>query len=169
MVETILSSPLFVEAILPFILIFTVVFAILQKTKILGDGKRQIDAIVSLVIGLIVISFGFATGFIISLVPVLAVSVVVILVFMVIYGMTHSGKDEFKLPKGVQGVIGALAAIVVTVAVLVFSGGWNYLLETFFYAGGDSGILTNLIFVIIVIVVIGVVVWPSKGSGSDSN
>ena len=54
---TILSSQLFVEVILPFLLVFAVVFAILQKTKILGEGKKQIDAIVSLVIGLIVIAF----------------------------------------------------------------------------------------------------------------
>ena len=33
--------------LLPFVLIFTVVFAILQKTQILGKGKKQIDAIIN--------------------------------------------------------------------------------------------------------------------------
>jgi len=36
---TILTSPFFVNYILPFILVFTVIFALLQKSKILGGGK----------------------------------------------------------------------------------------------------------------------------------
>ena len=51
----IFSNPFFTEMLLPFLLVFVVVFAILQKSKILGDGKAQIDAIVGLVIGLILI------------------------------------------------------------------------------------------------------------------
>ena len=52
---TLLSHPIFVETILPFLLVFTLVFAVLQKSKILGDNKKQIDAIVSLVVGLLLI------------------------------------------------------------------------------------------------------------------
>jgi hypothetical protein len=37
---TLLSHPLFIEAILPFLLIFAVVFAVLQKSRILGEGKK---------------------------------------------------------------------------------------------------------------------------------
>ena len=82
--STILSSDLFVNAVLPFLLVFVVIFAILQKSKILGDEKKQIDAIVALVIGLIVISFGYATGVIVSLIPFLAVSAIIILVFLLL-------------------------------------------------------------------------------------
>jgi len=31
----------FVDVLLPFLLIFTVIFAVLEKTKILGDGKLE--------------------------------------------------------------------------------------------------------------------------------
>ena len=48
MVQTILSSPLVVEVLLPFLLVFTLVFAVLDRTKLLGEGKRQINAIISL-------------------------------------------------------------------------------------------------------------------------
>ena len=64
MAETILSSPIISEAVLPFILIFTVVFAILQKSSILGKDKKQIDAMVALVFGLITITFARAVGII---------------------------------------------------------------------------------------------------------
>ena len=71
MVETIFTSNLVVETILPFLLIFTIVFAILEKSKILGDGKRQIDAIVALAIGLLFIAFGSATDIVVRMIPFL--------------------------------------------------------------------------------------------------
>ena len=155
---TILSSPIFIEVILPFLLIFAVAFAVLQKTSILGKDKKQIDAIVALVIGLIFVAFGQAVGFVINLIPIFAVSVVVLLVFMLIYGMAFQ-PGEFKLPGAVKGVVGALAAIVVVVAVLIFTGWWDYLAELFLF-GEDSGLLTNVIFFAVIIAAILIVVLP---------
>ena len=164
MVYTLLSSPLFVEAILPFLLVFTLVFAVLQKTEILGKGKRQVDAIVAFVIGLIVISFGYATGIIISIVPFLAVAVVIILVFMLIYGMAFTGRsgDEFKLSGGVKATIGIIAAIGVVIATLVATGGWAYLSDLFTKEGNGSVWLTNLIFIAIVAIAVAVVIMGGK-------
>lgn len=159
---TVLSHPVFVEVVLPFLLVFTVVFAILQKTKVLGEGKKQIDAIVALVVGLIVISFGFATGIIVSLVPILAVGVVVILVFMLLYGMVYK-EGDFDLHKGVKITIGAIAAVVVVIAVLVSTGGLNYLIEVFWYSGEGSGLLTNVVFIVVIIAAfLAVVLWNPK-------
>jgi len=78
MVETILSSPIISEGVLPFILIFTIVFAILQKSEILGKEKKQIDAMVAMVFGLVTITFARAVGIINHLLPFLAVAIVMI-------------------------------------------------------------------------------------------
>ena len=43
------------DALLPFLLIFTILFAILQKVQIFGKEKKNINVIVSLVIGLLVV------------------------------------------------------------------------------------------------------------------
>ncbi len=43
------------DSLLPFILIFTILFAILQKTKIIGEGKRQFNTLVALVLSLMVV------------------------------------------------------------------------------------------------------------------
>lgn len=169
MAYTILSHPLFVEAILPFLLVFTLVFAVLQKTEILGKGKKQVDAIVAFVIGLIVISFGFATGIIVSLVPFLAVAVVVILVFMLLYGMAFTGRsgDEFKLSGGVKTTIGIIAAIGVVIATLVATGGWDYLAQLFTRDGNESVWLTNIVFIALVGVAIAVVLMGGKDKDKD--
>src|SRR3989344_3729501 len=93
---TILSSPFFVEGVLPFILIFSLVFAVLQKSKILGEGKHQLDALVSFSVALLTIAFANAVNVIVQLVPVLAVGLVVLLVFMVLWGFVMGPHDGSK-------------------------------------------------------------------------
>ncbi|MBI2652090.1 hypothetical protein HYX00_01375, partial [Candidatus Woesearchaeota archaeon] len=43
------------DVLLPFLLIFVIVFAILQKTKILGDSKKNLNVVVAIVVGLLVV------------------------------------------------------------------------------------------------------------------
>ena len=83
--DTLLTLPIFQEYILPFVLVFTLIFAILQKTKLLGDDVKQINAIVGFVVGLMFVVFPFANNFVVQLMPFLAVSAVVLLVFMLMY------------------------------------------------------------------------------------
>lgn len=44
-----------VDVLLPFVLVFTIVFAIMQKTEILGKGKKNINTMIALVMGLAVV------------------------------------------------------------------------------------------------------------------
>ena len=44
-----------VDIFLPFLLIFTIVFATLQKTRILGVGKRNFNVVISFVLAMLVI------------------------------------------------------------------------------------------------------------------
>ncbi len=163
--ETILSHPIFVETILPFILIFTIVFAVLQKTKILGDGKKQIDAIVSLVFGLLVISFAQATNIIINLIPFLAVSLVIILVLMILLGsFSEPGKFFEKFPKAIRVILMVGVTVAVAIAVVYITGFWQILLDWLFISG-DNNILANVIFIVIIVgAVIAVLVGKGKSS-----
>ncbi len=147
MVATILSNPVVVETLLPFLLVFTIIFAILQKTQILGKDKRQIDALVSLAIGLIVIAYGQATGIIVRLIPILAVTAVVILVFMLLYGMVFA-EGKFDMNKYLKGGIGIAVGIVVIVSVLILTGGLNYIID-FYYRTEGTGLLANIVFIAI--------------------
>ncbi len=167
---TILSNPIFVETILPFILVFTIVFAILQKSKILGDGKKQIDAIVSLVIGLLVISFGQVTGIILQLIPFLAVSLVIILVLMLLLGsFTEQGKFFEKFPKGIKYILIVGVTLAVAIAVIYITGFWETVNEWLFVTGGTSGLLANIIFIIIVVGAIIAVIVPKGNNRSSSD
>ncbi len=159
MVETIFSSALG-QAALVFVLIFTVVFAILQKTKILGDNKKQIDALVALAAGLLVISVGYAINLISSLIPFLAVSLVIILVFLLLLGIFYK-QDSFEVPGWMKAAFGVVAFIAVVIAVLYNTDAWAYIQDLSY--GGGSNVLTNVIVIIVVLVILAVVVGTSGG------
>lgn len=164
MVYTFLSGPLFVETILPFLLVFTLVFAILQKTEILGKGKKQIDALVAFVIGLVVISFSYATGIIISLIPLLAVGAVIVLIFLLLYGMVFE-PGKFEVANGIKIAVGILAAIAVIIATMVATGAWSYVIDSINSGDNGSMVIANLIF--IGVIAVAVVIAMFAGGKSD--
>ena len=161
---TILSRPIVVEVILPFLLVFTVVFGILQKSEIFGKGKKQIDAIVSLVVGLLVISFGKAIGIIVQLSAVLAVLLVVVLVFMLLVGSFNKEGDTDKVFGKIKWLIGVPVIIAFFVAVLYIIGAWDYIWNYVFVFSDGSAWIMNVVFVL----VIGGAVWVVlRGSGKS--
>ena len=42
-----------VDILLPFLLVFTIVYAVLQKTKIVGEGRKNFNVIIALILGLL--------------------------------------------------------------------------------------------------------------------
>ena len=167
MVATIFQSDFFVFGVLPFVLVFAVVFAILEKTKIFGSDKRQIDAIVALVIGLITISFAYATNIIVSLVPFLSVSAIIILIFMILYGMVFN-EGKFEMHDWMKYGFGLIAFIAVVIAVLIVTGAWDYLFETWFTEADGGSLLVNAIVIVVVIIAVALVLFPFGGSkGGD--
>ena len=165
MANLILTNPLFMEIILPFLLVFTVIFAILQKTKILGEGRARIDAIISLVIALIVVAYGYATKIITTLMPFLAVSAIIILVFMLLYGFVAADDkgvnfSRFKIPFGI------LIGIGLVVAVLVATGYWPIFIG-WFSGKNSSALITNIVFIGIIIAAIFIVLGKKGGGGKS--
>ena len=161
---TILSSPFFVEGVLPFILVFSLVFAVLQKSKILGEGKNQLDALVAFSVALLTIAFANAVSLIVQLVPVLAVGLVVLLVFMVMWGMAFKN-GEFAVPTSVKMVIGILAAITVVSALLYYTDSVDTITD--FFDTSDSNLWNNILFIVLVVAAAVVVMSFSKGEAAS--
>ncbi|MDP2946629.1 MAG: hypothetical protein Q8N88_00805 [Nanoarchaeota archaeon] len=152
--------------VLPFVLVFTLVFAILQKTKILGDEKKQIDSLIALVIGIILIAFPFARDIIVELMPFLAVSVAILLVFMLLYGFIYGKTDDMR--KGIKTallIIGSLALITV---VLIITGAWDYIYSMMFERPEGAQIWINILLIAVIAGAIIAVVSGKGGKGSSS-
>ena len=167
-VETILTNYFAVRVVYPFLLVFTLIFAILQKSKILGEDKRQVDALVSLSIALIVVAFSWSTDIIVGLMPFLAVSLIILLVFMLLYGFVASGDEGLKITDNVRKSILGLIVIALIIAVLVVTGQWERLYYSLFIDYGGSNVLTNIILLVIVAGAIFAVVYTGKGKKKSS-
>jgi hypothetical protein len=161
---TILTSPFFTEIILPFLLVFTLIFAILERTKILGEGKKQINAIIAFVIGLIFVSFAQAVHIAVSMMGLMAFVAIIILVFMVLFGFVYTG-EEFKMPKGLKITFGILIGIVMIVGLTIISGYWPVIKDLFSGGTGGNSILANVIFIAFLIAAVAVVLATSGKSG----
>lgn len=165
MVETFLSSPFVTEAVLPFLLIFTLFFAILEKTKILGEERRQINAIVSLVIALLLLAFPLARNVITGLMPVLAVIAVVLLVFIMLYAFA-SGEKELKMPKGIKITFGILIGLALIIALLVLTGYWDIVIN--YLTGGENKTVVTNVFLIAIIIAAVIGVWATGNKSEKS-
>jgi len=149
-VESIFAQPIFMDYILPFLLVFTLTFAVLDKTKLLGEGKRQINAIISLVIGLILIAFPYAQGIIVKLIPFLAVALVILFIFMLMYGFAMGKKEGDVLDKGVKIALGIIVGLAVIVAVLWATGAWDKVYDTLVGGSSSSQIWMNILLIAII-------------------
>ncbi|MFA5173945.1 MAG: hypothetical protein WC438_02065 [Candidatus Pacearchaeota archaeon] len=168
MVESIFQSIIFMDYILPFVLIFTLVFAILQKTKLLGDSVKQINALVGLVAGLILIAFPFSRDIVLILMPFLAVSATILLVFMLLYAFVWGHSGDAIGHKWVKIVIGILLAIGLISVVLYAAGLWEPIYD-FLFNRGDSGQLwVNIILIVIMAGAVIAVILP-KDKGEDKS
>jgi len=157
-IESIFTTELFADFILPWMLVFVLVFAILDKSEILGEGKKQVNAIVGAIIGLILISFAASRDIIVNLIPFLAIGVVVIFIFMLLYGFVSQGKGDM-FSKNVKIGAGIAIGIGLIIAVLSVTGTldsvWDYL------SADNMG--ANLLFIAIAIGAVVAVLMNKSG------
>ncbi len=161
-------SSFFTEGVLPFLLIFVVIFAILQKSKVLGEGKSQIDSLIALAVALILISAEGPRTIVVDLMPWLSVGVAVMLVFLILYGFVGGDLSGGNAPDWMKWTFGILAGIF-TLGVVLYVTGLGSIVSGWFEGAGDSNWLMNGIVIILVIVAMVVAVRGGNGSGKSSS
>lgn len=153
--EIIFQNWVFQRFILPFLLVWTIIFAILQKTKLLGEGKKQIDSIVAFVIGIIVVTYssGHSVDIISNLTLFLAIGIVIIFVGLLLWGFIagEKGLKFDEAPRGLKWTAGIVILIAVIIAVLWAAGVDNSVFDFFFRNSWSGEFWTNFFFVAVVI------------------
>lgn len=104
--------PFLTNVILPFLLIFVVIYAILEKTALLGKDKKYANVLVALVIGFVFVGVQSIVGFTLKLIPLVAMLVMILLCFYIVFGLITGGKEIRNLQIAL-GIIFGLAFIVV--------------------------------------------------------
>ena len=144
----------FFSYLLPFLLIFALVFGILTQIKIFKDNKA-INGIIALAVGLMALQFEMVPVFFSEIFPRLGIGLAILLVLLILVGMfadPDSGAVMWTLLGG--GVIIVIVILVQTAGVVGWSSGywWNDNWPTI--AG-----------VVVILVIIGIIV----GSASEDS
>jgi hypothetical protein len=156
----------FYDVVLPFLLIFTIIFAVLEKTKIFGTeevGGKQIPRknINSMVAFVIALFFVAATKIVkaiqISL-PQVALILVIIISFLLLAGSLIGGEEKsFKLG-GTWVVLITIILFVAIVAVFFNAFGWlNPVLDYIKEHWEDTFIVSVIFFAIMIGTIIYIV------------
>jgi len=141
------------EIVLPFLLIFSLVFAVLSKIKILGD-KNNINSIVALAISMLAIrNFAF-TEFLNRFLPNTAMILIVILVFLLLLTML-TGKSELDDFAGYASLFVVLIALVWAVS-SDYLGSYGYYGFNDLWYNLDSTTISWIAFIAGVVIVIAI-------------
>lgn len=122
----------FFDTVIPFLLIFTLVYAIIRFTGILGKDDQvknanAIAAVIAFSIAFLVIATTNVVKAINSIVPHTAILLVIALMAMLLLGLAGFKTQDFmgensKASKWIAGIL-----MVIFVGVLLYSFGWNIL------------------------------------------
>ncbi len=145
--------------VIPFLLIFAVVFAILSKTKILGE-ERPLMGIVSAAIGLLSLQFDIVSEFFAIVFPRFGVGLSIFLVALIFIGFfSKDASEKSNTPLMIVG-------IVVAVGTVIWSfGSWNAWTSG---VGVGGWFAENFWGIFVLGVIIGVIVAVMKGKPSEA-
>lgn len=147
--ETILQHWILTDFVYPFLLMFFIVFAILEKTKLLGGDKKQLNAMVAFVIGLIFVSAIYPKVVVGNMILFLTISVIVIFVFLLLWGFVWGEEIKFN-EKPFKFAAGGFMFIAVAIAFLSILGLWEGIYN-FLFEKISKEFWTNAIFILVIV------------------
>ena len=166
------------DILLPFLLVFTLMFAFLEKTKVLGmetivdtKGKehtytrKNLNAIVAFTTGFFVIASSQLVRIISEVMANVIILVVTSLAFMLTIGVYHTGEKELDVGDSWKKVLWPISAIAI-LAILFNALGWL----TKIYSFVSSAIYTTWFATIIFLVIfIALMFWITSSNNPESS
>ena len=107
--------------VVPFLVIFAIIFAVLEKSKWLGENKA-VKTIVSAGVGLLSIQFGLVQDFFNIIFPRMGIGLAVILVALIFIGFFVKSEDAEKFR--VMGYV--IGGVIIVWALMVWGGYGGY-------------------------------------------
>jgi len=143
--------------LLPFLLIFSLVFGILSRLTLFGKESKKINAVVSLAVGLIALQTGLVSSFFTNIFPRLGVALAGILVFVILLGLFGDANNRGLLNTLMWGSFG-VGVLIVLQSTEMFGGGLNNIFAL---------IPTWLIPLIVLIVLIAIITHQKNPDKPD--
>jgi len=135
----------FYEVALPFLLVFTITYAILQKIKIFGAAGKNFNAVIAVVLAFLVVRTNTIVEVMNTFLPQISLISIIIVVTLLLVGILLNRDDT-----GLNGLVGVIG-IILTIGGIVFaflsstgalgwdlpsqlnfsSGDWNFIIALF--------------------------------------
>lgn len=163
MAETILQSPILVNFVYPFLLIFFIVFAVLERTKILGEGKKQINALVAFVVGLLFVGTVSSQMLIQNMILFLSIALVIMFVVYLLWGFLFVNED-FKISKPLRNTLMVIVGIAMVVALFYITGIGSTVFGALFSVKLSSAFWTNFFFIVLIAAALAIALKTSSGA-----
>jgi len=142
--------------VLPFLIIFAVIFGILNKTQLLG-GNKGVQATIALAAGLLSLQFDYVANFFATIFPYAGMGIGILLVALILMGLISSEKGWHGWVWFIIGIIVFLVVLLTALSDVAWIGGLNYRWADW------RGIL-------LFIVIVGLVVWLiAKGQTGETS
>jgi hypothetical protein len=161
-----LQSLGFYNYLLPFLLIFTILFAILEKTKLMGtEGEKprtNINTLLALIIGLIVVVQTDIVMIMNQYLSKMSLFIVIVLIFLLVLGVFGANVGQ-GWSGGFAGFIAFVICVIAVIWALAPDLGFGFFSNYYIFSDADKALL---LFITIFIAVIWLVTKsPNKEPG----
>ncbi len=149
------------DVVLPFLLVFSITFAIFEKTRILGsegkdnkDSRKNLNAMVSFVIALFVVGSSRLVSIINQGLAQVALILVILVAFLLLIGTVFSaqGEDPTKLLTGGWQTFGIIIIGISILAIFLHQVGWLDSIIRYLTSYWDSAVVGS-------VVLVGLMIW----------
>jgi|TARA_B100000315_G_scaffold241139_1_gene261703 hypothetical protein len=158
----------FVDVVLPFLLIFTLIFSVLDKTKVLGEGKRNMNVGIAMIFALLVViphvTGNFPAGYdpvaiINAALPSVSLVVVAVVTLLILIGVF--AHDRVMLGLTAPGWVG-IFSVVALIFIFGSAAGWwtTDLLDWL-----DNVFGSDILAIAIMLLVFGMIIAFVTGGG----
>jgi len=154
------------DVVLPFLLVFTIMFAILEKTRVLGTEKdekdrdmpkKNLNSLVAFCVGFFVVASSKIVAVINQSLANVVLLVLVSVCFLMLIG-TFRGTEEIKLSKDEPLMIFFMIAMGVGVVLIFLSAlGWLMPIIDYLQANWNTNAVASIILIIVIIIFVGYV------------
>jgi len=160
----------FYSVVLPFMLVYVVIFGVLEKSGIFKNGEesqvKNINSIIAFVFALFVVASIQTVRYLQSFITSIIVFVIFILMVLILVGFIFGDKyiqlfmDGGNIKKPIAWIIAGVVLIVAIVVLMIVTGAWEWVIDEIDGFGSGSG--DTITTILVVIGILGVLYLVSK-------
>ena len=148
----------FFDVVLPFLLVFTVTFGVLEKSNLFGAGKKNLNAMIAFTVGFLVVAATQITQAIQLSIPKVAFMLIILISLLLLVGSLmgpqERGLDFWAMMHNyVKWPVGTIIGVSV-LAIFFSSVGWLQPIMDFFKVNIASPAISGIISLAVIVAII---------------